>query len=76
MDGQDGQDRVLKHEAITKTVIGCAFEVKSDFSSILGIQNWNTAGLVATAKTIPQPSPILFILSIHVNRDTLGIRCG
>lgn len=27
MDMQDGQDSGLKHERITKTVIGCAFEV-------------------------------------------------
>ncbi len=27
MDRQDGQDKVLKHEKITKNVIGCAFEV-------------------------------------------------
>jgi hypothetical protein len=29
MDKQDGQDTGLKHEAITKAVIGCAFEVIS-----------------------------------------------
>lgn len=27
MDGQDEQDKGLKHELITKSVIGCAFEV-------------------------------------------------
>jgi GxxExxY protein len=33
MDGQDGQDRVLKHEVITKTVIGCAFEVINELGA-------------------------------------------
>jgi GxxExxY protein len=27
MDAQDGQDKGLKHEAITDAIIGCAFEV-------------------------------------------------
>jgi hypothetical protein len=27
MDVQDGQDEELRHEAITRAIIGCAFEV-------------------------------------------------
>jgi len=33
MDKQDGQDRGLKHEEITKTVIGCAFEVINELGA-------------------------------------------
>ena len=33
MDGQDIQDRALKHEEITKTVIGCAFEVINELGA-------------------------------------------
>ena len=36
MDGQDGQDQQnteLKHEAITKAVIGCAFEVINELGA-------------------------------------------
>jgi len=30
MDKQDGQDKGLKHEYLTKAVIGCAFEVSNE----------------------------------------------
>ena len=33
MDKQDGQDSRLKHEAITKSVIGCAFEVVNELGA-------------------------------------------
>ena len=33
LDKQDGQDRDLKHEQITKTVIGCAFEVINELGA-------------------------------------------
>ncbi len=33
MDKQDGQDKGLKHEEITKTVIGCAFEVVTELGA-------------------------------------------
>ncbi len=33
MDKQDGQDSSLKHEAITKSVIGCAFEVINELGA-------------------------------------------
>ncbi|MEK6726447.1 MAG: GxxExxY protein [Deltaproteobacteria bacterium] len=33
MDRQDGQDMGLKHEQITKSVIGCAFEVINELGS-------------------------------------------
>ncbi len=33
MDKQDGQDRGLKHAAITKDVIGCAFEVINELGA-------------------------------------------
>jgi GxxExxY protein len=33
MDVQDGQDRGLKHAEITKTVIGCAFEVINELGA-------------------------------------------
>ena len=33
MDKQDGQDGVLKHEDITKSVIGCAFEVINELGA-------------------------------------------
>lgn len=33
MDEQDKQDRGLKHEAITKAVIGCAFEVINELGA-------------------------------------------
>jgi len=33
MDKQDGQDSGLKHEEITKTVIGCAFEVINELGA-------------------------------------------
>ncbi len=32
-DGQDGQDTGLKHEQITKNVIGCAFEVINELGA-------------------------------------------
>ena len=33
MDKQDGQDKGLKHEQITKSVIGCAFEVINELGA-------------------------------------------
>jgi GxxExxY protein len=33
MDKQDGQDRALKHEGVTKAVIGCAFEVINELGA-------------------------------------------
>ena len=33
MDKQDGQDKNLKHEQITKSVIGCAFEVINELGA-------------------------------------------
>ncbi|OGW62451.1 MAG: GxxExxY protein [Nitrospirae bacterium RBG_16_64_22] len=33
MDLQDGQDKGLKHEEITKTIIGCAFEVINELGA-------------------------------------------
>jgi hypothetical protein len=33
MDKQDGQDSGLKHEQITKSVIGCAFEVINELGA-------------------------------------------
>jgi GxxExxY protein len=33
MDKQDGQDMELKHEQITKSVIGCAFEVINELGA-------------------------------------------
>ena len=33
MDKQDGQDAELKHEQITRSVIGCAFEVINELGS-------------------------------------------
>jgi GxxExxY protein len=33
MDEQDGQDTKLKHELITKGVIGCAFEVINELGA-------------------------------------------
>lgn len=33
MDGQDAQDSGLKHELITKAVIGCAFEVINELGA-------------------------------------------
>ena len=33
MDKQDGQDKDLKHEQITKSVIGCAFEVINELGA-------------------------------------------
>jgi hypothetical protein len=33
MDKQDGQDRELKPELITKGVIGCAFEVLNELGA-------------------------------------------
>ena len=33
MDTQDEQDKGLKHEQITKTVIGCAFEVGNELGA-------------------------------------------
>lgn len=33
MDIQDGQDKSLKHEEITKAVIGCAFEVANELGT-------------------------------------------
>lgn len=33
MDLQDGQDEGLKHEEITKTIIGCAFEVINELGA-------------------------------------------
>jgi GxxExxY protein len=33
MDKQDGQDMGLKHEEITKTIIGCAFEVINELGT-------------------------------------------
>ena len=33
MDRQDGQDKTMKHEEITKAVIGCAFEVINELGA-------------------------------------------
>jgi len=33
MDTQDGQDKGMKHEAITQAVIGCAFEVINELGA-------------------------------------------
>jgi GxxExxY protein len=33
MDMQDGQDKGMKHEEITKAVIGCAFEVINELGT-------------------------------------------
>ncbi|NDU91951.1 MAG: GxxExxY protein [Ferrovum sp.] len=33
MDKQDGQDSILKHEQLTKSVIGCAFEVINELGA-------------------------------------------
>ena len=33
MDGQDGQDKRMKHELITKSVIGSAFEVINELGA-------------------------------------------
>ena len=33
MDGQDKQDMRLKHEQITRAVIGCAFEVVNELGA-------------------------------------------
>jgi len=33
MDTQDGQDKRMKHEAITQAVIGCAFEVINELGA-------------------------------------------
>jgi len=64
-DGQDGQDKALKHQEITRAVIGCAFEVINELGAGFLESVYERAMLIALRQkglsaTVQHPVRVMF----------------